>query len=127
MTSTSSHINNPAPLNPPVPPVGPQGPQGNDGTNGTNGTTTIIYDRGQLTGNTIRTIHARKIKGKKFVSVRASLRGKRLQAHGRTVKVDLRGKTVGTYRVVMVAKYKTKSTGKIHTVRTIRSLSILRK
>lgn len=125
VTSTSSHVDNPAPLNPPAP--GPQGPAGQNGTNGTNGTTTIIHDRGTLTGNTVRTLHARKIKGKAFISVRASLRGKRLQAHGRSVKVDLRGKTVGTYNVVMVVKYKTKSTGKIHTERTIRSLSILRK
>ena len=92
-----------------------------------NGVTTVIHDRGTLTGNSVRTLHARKIKGKAFISVRASLRGKRLHAHGRSVKVDLRGKTVGNYNVVMVAKYKTKSTGKIHTERTIRSLSIFRK
>jgi hypothetical protein len=131
VTSTSSHVNNPAPLNPPAP--GPAGQNGTNGTNGTNGVngkdgvTTIIVDRGALAGNTVRTLHARKIQGKTFVSLRASLRGKRLPVHGRSVKVDLRGKTVGTYNVVMVAKYKTKSTGKIHTDRTIRSLSILRK
>ncbi len=124
-------MNNPAPLNPPAP--GPAGQNGTNGTNGTNGVngkdgvTTIIHDGGTLTGNTVRTIHARKIHGKTFVSLRASLRGKRLQAHGRSVKVDLRGKTVGNYNVVMVAKYKTKSTGKMHTERTIRHLSILRK
>ena len=130
VTSTSSHVNNPAPLNPPAIPTGPQGPKGDNGANGANGqdgVTTIIRDGGQLTGNTVRTIHARKIQGKTFLSLRASLRGKRLQAHGRSVKVDLRSKTVGNYHVVMVAKYKTKSTGKIHTERTIRSLSILRK
>ena len=33
----------------------------------------------------------------------------------------------GNYHVVMVAKYKTKSSGKIHTERTIRSLSIFRR
>ena len=59
----------------------------------------------------------------KFVSVRASLRGKRLTVHGKSVKVDLRGKTAGNYNVSMVIKYKTKG-GKIHTVRSIRSLSI---
>ncbi len=131
VTSTSSHVNNPAPLNPPAP--GPAGQNGTNGTNGANGAngkdgvTTIIHDGGQVTGNTVRTIHARKIQGKTFLSLRASLRGKRLQAHGRSVKVDLRGKRVGNYHVVMVAKYKTKGTGKIHTERTIRSLSIFRK
>jgi len=34
---------------------------------------------------------------------------------------------VGNYNVVMVAKYKTKSTGKMHTERTIRRLSTLRR
>jgi hypothetical protein len=100
---------------------------GTDGVNGKDGVTTVIHDRGELTGDTIRTLHARKIQGKKFLRVRASLRGKRLNVHGRSIKVDLRGKTVGNYNVVMVAKYKAKSTGKIHTERTIRSLSIFRK
>ena len=137
VTSTSSHVDNPAPLHPPAP--GPQGPAGQNGTNGTNGTngvngvngvdgvTTVIHDRGTLTGNKIRTLNARKIKGMEFLSVRASLRGKRLHAHGRSVKVDLRGKSVGNYHVVMVAKYRTKTTGKIHTVRSIRTVSIFRK
>ena len=106
---------------------GVNGKDGAAGPAGKDGVTTIIHDGGALTGNTVRTIHARKIQGKTFVSVRASLRGKRLHVHGRSVKVDLRGKTVGNYNVVMVAKYKTKSTGKIHTERTIRSLSIFRK
>jgi hypothetical protein len=128
VTSTSSHVDNPAPLNPPAPgPQGPQGPAGQNGTDGVDGVTTVIHDRGELTGNTVRTLHARKIKGEEFVSVRASLRGKRLHTRGRSIRVDLRGKSVGNYHVVMVAKYKTKSTGKVHTVRTIRTLSIFRK
>ena len=57
----------------------------------------------------MRTIHVRKIKGMKFISVRATLRGKRLPAHGRTIKVDLRGKAVGDYHVFITAKYKAKS------------------
>ena len=128
VTSTSSHVNNPAPLNPPAPgPAGQDGTNGTNGTNGTDGVTTVIVDHGELTGNTVRTIHARKIQGKTFVSLRASLRGKRLQAHGRSLKIDLRHRTVGNYNVVMVAKYKTKTTGKMHTERTIRRLSILRR
>ncbi len=127
----NSHVGTPAPLNPPAPGRSrlrtAQRHNGTNGVNGKDGVTTVIHDRGKLTGNTVRTLHARKIQGKKFLSVRASLRGKRLNVHGRTVKVDLRGKTVGNYNVVMVAKYKSKSTGKIHTERTIRSLSIFRK
>ena len=43
----------------------------------------------------------------------------------RKIKVDLRGKTVGNYNVVIAAKYKTKH-GKLHTVRSVRTLSITR-
>ena len=145
VTTTSSHVNNPAPLNPPAP--GPQGPKGDtgntgatgaagargangkNGTNGANGVagangvTTIIHDRGHLTGATMRTLRVHTLKGKKLVSVRATLRGKRLHTSGRKITVDLRGKTEGNYNVVITAKYKTKH-GKLHTVRSVRTLSI---
>ena len=104
-------------------PVGPAGAAGKDGAPGT---TTIIHQYAigsKLIGATMRTLHVPSIKGMKFVSVRASLRGKRLTVHGKSVKVDLRGKTAGNYNVSMVIRYKTKG-GKIHPVRSIRSLSI---
>ena len=171
VTSTSSHVDNPAPLHPPVPPKdgqngedgekgdkgdqGDQGDQGDkgdkgdkgdtgatgatgpkgangaagangaNGKNGVNGTTTIIHDRGTIAGASMRTIRVRNIKGMKFVSARATLRGKRLPVHGRTIKVNLRGKTVGEYRVSITAKFK--ADGKVYKVRTIRSLNIIRK
>ena len=59
----------------------------------------------------------------KFVSVRASLRGKHLSVNGRKIKVDLRGKSAGNYNVSLVAKYKTKS-GKLRVVRIMRNLSV---
>ena len=104
---------------------GHDGANGAAGANGVNGVTTIIHDRGNLTGATMRTLSARTIRDKKFVSARASLRGKRLHTHGRKIKVDLRGKTVGNYHVVIVAKYKTKH-GKVKTVRSVRNLKITR-
>jgi hypothetical protein len=104
---------------------GKDGAAGSAGKDGVNGVTTIIHDRGPVTGASIRTIHASKFKGMKFIGVRASLRGKRLAAHGRTIKVDLRGKSVGNYLVHMTAKYK--KGGKIVKVRSIRSLNIVRK
>ena len=73
----------------------------------------------------MRTVHAPKIKGMKFISVSAKLRGKRLPTHGRSIKVDLRGKSVGNYIVRMVAKYQ--KGGKTYKVRSIRSLNIVRK
>jgi Collagen triple helix repeat (20 copies) len=157
VTTTSTHVNNPAPLNPPAPgPAGPKGDDGqngadgtngNDGVNGTNGvngkagkagvngkngangkdgvTAILPVREAKLFGNRMRTIHAPSIKGWKFVKVGASLRGKRLHAHHRTIKVDLRNKGVGTYNVRMTMKYKDKR-GAVHTVRSIRTLSITR-
>jgi hypothetical protein len=138
VTSTSSHVNNPAPLTPPAP--GPAGPPGTNGTNGTNGaagtngtngvngkngTTTIIREHDVIVGASMRTLHIRKISGMKFVSAKATLGGKKLRVHGRTVKVNLRGKTVGEYIVRITAKYK--AGGKTYKVRSVRSLSVIRK
>ena len=133
VTTTSSHVNNPAPLNPPAPgPAGPKGDtgatgaQGSAGANGINGTTTSITQSAsasKLIGARIRTLHVPSRKGMKLVSVRGSLRNKHLPVHGQSITVDLRGKVVGNYNVLITAKYRTKS-GKVHTVRSIRSLSI---
>lgn len=122
-------------------PAGPQGPagdngkDGNDGTNGATGATAPAGGIGSAAtaagvngakvkvGATKRTLHVPSTKGLKLVSVRASLRGKSLPVHARSIKVDLRGKVVGNYNVSIVAKYQTKS-GKVHTVRSTRSLSV---
>jgi hypothetical protein len=138
--TTNTHIHGDAVACPlPVGPPGEKGDKGNtgatgtnggNGATGTNGTTTIIHQYQstvgpKLIGATMRSIHAPLRKGEKLVSVRGSLRNKSLPVHGRTIKVDLRGKVVGNYNVFMVAKYRTKS-GKIHTVRSTRSLSVTR-
>jgi hypothetical protein len=133
VSSESSHVDNPAPLNPPAPgPAGPKGDtgatgaQGSAGANGVNGTTTSITQSAsasKLIGARIRTLHVRSHKGMKLVSVRGSLRNKHLPVHGQSITVDLRGKVVGNYNVLITAKYRTKG-GKIHTVRSTRSLSI---
>ena len=158
VTSTSSHVNNPAPLNPPAPgPAGQNGTNGTngtngvdgkdgvngangtngadgvngkDGTNGTNGTNGVNGKDGvnstvTLRGASIRHLRIRKIGGMKFVSAKATMGGKRLSVKGHTVKVDLRGKSVGEYRVFITARYK--ANGKVSKVRSTRSLSIIRK
>ena len=61
----------------------------------------------------------------KFVSAKATLRGKKLAVAGRTIKVDLTGKSVGEYRVHITSKFK--AGDKIYKVRSIRSLNIVRK
>jgi hypothetical protein len=120
-------------------PVGPQGPAGDRGTDGTNGAPGATGPAGGSSatpaaaagvtgakvkvGATQRTLHVPSTKSMKLVSVRASLRGKSLPVHARSIKVDLRGKAVGNYNVSIVARYKTKS-GKLHTLRATRSLSV---
>ena len=139
VTSTSSHVNNPAPLTAPVMPVGPTGPAGTNGTNGTNGVdgkdgaagsagedAPVAVRANTVAGATIRTLHVRKIAGMKFISARASLRGKPVQTiRGRTIKVDLRGKSVGRYRVFITATYK--AHGKVYKVHSTRTLRIIQK
>ncbi len=109
-------------------PKGDNGTNGSDGTNGTNGVngkdgvTTIIRENGVIAGASMRTLHVRRIAGMKFVSAKATLRGKKLAVAGRTIKVDLRGKSVGEYRVHITSKFK--AGGETFKVRSIRSLSI---
>ena len=110
---------------------------GKNGTNGTNGkdgaagparegdVPQAVRDN-TVAGATLRTLHVRKIAGMKFISARASLRGKPVRTiRGRTIKVDLRGKSAGRYRVVITAKYK--AHGKVYKVRSTRSLRIVQK
>jgi hypothetical protein len=141
VTSTSAVDSKPAGCSLPVGPQGPAGDNGRDGTNGAAGATGPVgatgpADAGDTTaaaagvtgakvkiGATKRTLHVPSIKRMKLVSVRASLRGKSLPVHSRSIKVDLRGKVVGNYNVSVVAKYKTQS-GKVHTVHSTRSLSV---
>ena len=115
---------------------GQDGASGANGTNGVNGKDGAAGPAGEdaplavrantVAGATIRTLHVRKIAGMKFISARASLRGKSVRTiRGRTIKVDLRGKSVGRYRVVITARYK--AHGKVYKVRSTRSLRIVRK
>jgi hypothetical protein len=111
-----------------------------DGTNGTNGVNgkdgaagpagagavPLAVRDNTVAGATLRTLHVRKIAGMKFISARASLRGKSVRTiRGRTIKVDLRGKSAGRYRVVITARYK--AHGKVYKVRSTRSLRIVQK
>ena len=137
--------------NTPSGPAGPQGPKGDNGTNGVDGKNGVNGTNGAngvngvngangvngvngkdginstttLRGASIRHLRIRKISGMKFLSAKATMGGKRLSVKGRTVKVDLRGKSVGEYRVVITAKYK--AGDKVSKVRSTRSLSIVRK
>jgi hypothetical protein len=60
-------------------------------------------------GDDLLTLHAPRIAGRRLLSVRATLRGKRLKVHGRSITLDLRERSEGNYDVRIVARYRTKS------------------
>ena len=109
---------------------GPTGPQGNTGAPGGTGTTTavqqpvVVSSPTRLIGNTVRTLHIpKRNRGARYVSATAFLRGKRLAVRHRTIRVDLRGRSVGLYNVRIRARYRRADRG-IIVVLTTRHLSV---
>jgi len=130
-----------------VPPAqGPQGPAGNNGTNGVNGTngaqgaaglpgaageTRIIREQvivtvpqPQTCTSGVRVLHASSRKGAKFLSAKATLRGKALSVKGRTITVKLAGQTEGNFNVRITSKYRSNKTHKVFTRSETRNLSV---
>ncbi len=111
--------------------TGPAGPAGSNGQPGQTVTiiqqvpaTTVTATSGsQCRGDSLRTLRIAQRKGWTFVSARAVLRGRSLKISGRTISVDLRGRSESNYNVAVVAKYK--RNGVIKTVRTQRNLSVV--
>jgi hypothetical protein len=75
-------------------------------------------------GNVLRTLHAPRRAGQRFLSVRATLRGKRLHVNGRAITTDLRKQPEANYNVRLTIRYRTHS-GKVVTVKTTRNLSVV--
>jgi len=112
--------------------AGPKGDTGATGTTGAAGTPApatggVLSNAvsSKLVGATLRTIRAPKVTGMRIVSVRATLRNKPLNVNGRSVTVDLRGKSAGKYQVRLVVEYK--KGDEVRVVRLTRTLSIVRK
>jgi hypothetical protein len=77
----------------------------------------------RCTGNIVRVIRAPRRAGERFLSTRASLRGRRLSVRGRQVRVDLRSRSEGVYNVRLSSRYR-KANGKVRVSRTTRTLSV---
>jgi hypothetical protein len=116
-----------------VPPVGQPGPAGpativrvpvfvpgaaQPATQGVLGTQASSCE-----GDDLLALHAPRRAGQRFVSARATLRGKRLEVKGRSIRLDLRGRSEGNYDVRIVARYRTKS-GRVVRVVTHRVRSV---
>jgi hypothetical protein len=126
--------------------AGADGTNGKDGSNGSNGadgalivsgannansanskdsvpsTTGDHIGAGKLVGASVRTLTAPTVKGGKLMSIKATLRGKKLSVKGNKITANLTGMSVGNYNVSIVAKFH--KHGKTQTVRQTRSLSI---
>jgi hypothetical protein len=75
-------------------------------------------------GDELRVLRAPRRKGEKFLSVRATLRGKHLKVDGRRVTVDLRHQLEGNYNVRLTTRHR-KANGSVRTVKTTRNLSVV--
>jgi len=74
-------------------------------------------------GDERRVIHASLRRGEHLLSVRATLRGRRLRVRGRSITVDLRERTEGNYNVRITSRFRTRA-GHVRTVRSTRALSV---
>lgn len=104
--------------------TGSQGPAGVAGQTGLQGqTVTKLTAPVVCNGDELRKINAPKRKGARFLSVRATLRGKRLKVNGRTINVDLTGQPEGNYNIRLTSRYS--KNGSVQTIKTTRNLSVV--
>jgi hypothetical protein len=102
--------------------VGPAGPPG-QGTTATPSTAASTVKQ-TCSGDSVRKLHAPKRRGQRFLTTRATLRGKVLKVSGRTITANLTGRPEGNYNVRLTSRYRTHS-GKVVTVKTTRNLSVV--
>jgi hypothetical protein len=74
-------------------------------------------------GDDLLTLRVARRAGQRFLSARATLRGKRLKIEGRAITLDLRDRNEGNYDVKIGARYRTKS-GRVVTSTTHRVRSV---
>jgi len=111
---------------PPVIVVGPAGPPG-PGASTTAATPSIAASttvKQTCSGDGVRKLHAPKRRGQRFLTTRATLRGKALKVSGRTITADLTGRPEGNYNVRLTSRYRRHS-GKVVTIKTTRNLSVV--
>jgi hypothetical protein len=111
----------------PVIVVGPAGPPGSSGASAIAATPSIAAStiaKQTCSGDGVRRLHAPKRRGQRFLTTRATLRGKALKVSGRTITANLTGRPEGNYNVRLTSRYRTHS-GKVVTIKTTRNLSVV--
>jgi hypothetical protein len=109
---------------PPVVVVGPAGPPGASTTTAAASIAASTTVKQTCSGDGVRKMHAPKRRGQRFLTTRATLRGKALKVSGRTITANLTGRPEGNYNVRLTSRYRTHS-GKVVTVKTTRNLSVV--
>jgi hypothetical protein len=110
---------------PPVVVAGPAGPPG-PGASPTTATpsTAASTVKQACSGDSVRKLHAPNRRGQRFLTTRATLRGKALRVRGREITANLTGRPEGNYNVRLTSRYRTHS-GRVVTVKTTRNLSVV--
>ena len=108
---------------PPVVVAGPAGPPGASTTTAAASTAASTFKQ-TCSGDGVRKLHAPKRRGQRFLTTRATLRGKALKVSGRTITANLTGRPEGNYNVRLTSRYRMHS-GKVVTVKTTRNLSVV--
>jgi hypothetical protein len=103
--------------------VGPAGPSGASTTTAAASTAASTVKQ-TCSGDGARKLHAPKRRGQRFLTTRATLRGKALKVSGRTITANLTGRPEGNYNVRLTSRYRTHS-GKVVTIKTTRNLSVV--
>jgi hypothetical protein len=62
--------------------------------------------------------------GQRFLTTRATLRGKSLKVSGRTITANLSGRPEGNYNVRLTSRYR-RHAGQVVTIKTARNLSVV--
>ena len=109
---------------PPVVVVGPAGPPGASTTTAAPSTAASTTVKQTCSGDGVRKLHAPKRRGQRFLTTRATLRGKALKVSGRVITANLTGRPEGTSNVRLTSRYRTHN-GKVVTVKTTRNLSVV--
>ena len=89
--------------------VGPAGPPGSSGADTTTAAPTMAAStvpKQTCSGDAVRRLHAPKRLGQRFLTTRATLRGKALKVSGRTITANLSGRAEGNYNVRLTSRYR---------------------
>lgn len=109
---------------PPLLAAGPPAPAAGTSSSAPTSAASTVAPKQTCKGDSVRKLHAPKRPGQRFLTTRATLRGKTLPVKGRTVTANLTGQPEANYNVRLTSRYRTHR-GKVVTVKITRNLSVV--